>query len=273
MRYSQGSDIAVIEKMITRVYHIYYTPATKEVSLMFWGCNIECRGCYCKRRIYSPMLKDFIGANVLDDPGIAKPPELFLHFDEIFQHLDQIAIERVLLEGQEASVDPLYPELTEALHKRYKSQNVLLTNLYEMPDLKHTDKVVVGLKAVTDSIHEKYTGVSNKGILKNIKYLYDSGVKLVVESVFIPGYIGIGESEKISRFIAGLDENIPYVLLPYFKAGNNPWRRPTPGEMGKAADAARKHLANVYFFRGDEQMKYDVTSIFPRGLGETPSKG
>jgi pyruvate formate lyase activating enzyme len=273
MRLSQESDKSVIEKTMTRVYHIYYTPATKEVSLMFWGCNIECRGCYCKRRIYSPMLKDFIGANVLDDPGIAKPPAQFLHFDEIFQHLDRIAIDRVLLEGQEASIDPLYPKITEALHKKYKSQNVLLTNLYEMPDLKHTDKVVLGLKAVTDSIHKKYTGVSNKGILKNLTGLLDKGVKLVVESVFIPGCIDVEETEKISKFIASLDKNMPYVLLPYFKAGNNPWRRPTREEMERAADAAGKHLANVYFFRGDEQMKYDVTSIFPEGIGETSSTG
>ena len=64
--------------MMTNIYHIYYAPETKEVSLMFWGCNINCRGCYCKRRIYSPMLKDFIGTHIHDDPGLAKPPEQFL---------------------------------------------------------------------------------------------------------------------------------------------------------------------------------------------------
>ncbi len=56
---------------LTRVYHIAYTPELKEICLFFWGCNIECRGCYCKRRIYSPMLPDFLGAHVLEPQGLA----------------------------------------------------------------------------------------------------------------------------------------------------------------------------------------------------------
>ena len=253
----------------TRVYHIYYTPETKEVSLMFWGCNISCRGCYCKRRIYSPMLKDFIGANVLDDPGIAKPPGRFLEFDEVFRHLDKLAIERVLLEGQEASLDPLYPKLTEALHQRYGSYNVLLSNCYELPNLDHTDKVVLGLKAVTDKLHREYTGVSSEPILRNFEKLRQSGIDLLVESVVIPDFIDLAETELIAKFISGVDKNMPYVLLPYFKAGNNPWRRPTPGEMDAAASAAKKHLTNVFHFRGDEELKWEVVSIFPDGIDQT----
>jgi pyruvate formate lyase activating enzyme len=258
-------------RQMTRVYHIYYTPETKEVSLMFWGCNISCRGCYCKRRIYSPMLKDFIGANVLDDPGLARPPERFLEFDEVFQHLDNLTIERVLLEGQEASLDPLYPKLTETLHQRYGSYNVLLSNCYKLPDLKHTDKVVLGLKAVTDKLHREYTGVSSEPILKNFIKLRQSGIDLLVESVVIPDYIGIAETELIAKQIAGVDKNIPYVLLPYFKAGNNTWRRPTPEEMDAAASAAKKHLINVFHFRGDEELKWEVVSVFPVGIGGPPA--
>ena len=254
----------------TRVYHIYYTPETKEVSLMFWQCNIDCLGCYCKRRIYSPMLKDFLGVNILDDPGIAKPPGRFLAFDEIFGYLDKIPVQRALLEGQEASLDPEYARITETLHRKYGSQNVLLSNLCELPDLRHTDKVVLGLKAVTDSIHIEYTGVSNNRILENFIRLHESGMNLLVESVVIPGYIDIAETEKIAAFIAEIDKKIPYVLLPYFQAGGNPWRRPTPVEMESAANAAKKYLPNVYFFRGDEEMKYEVVSIFPPGLGSIP---
>ncbi len=255
---------------LTRVYHIYYTPETREVSLMFWRCNISCRGCYCKRRIYSPMLKDFLGANILGDTGVAKPPERFLTFDEVFHYLDKIPIQRVLLEGQEASLDPLYAKITETLHKKYNSQNILLSNCYKLPDLTNTNKVVLGFKSITDSLHKEYTGVSNERILKNCIKLYQSGMNLLVESVVIPGYIDIEETENIARFIAGVDKKIPYVLLPYFQAGNNPWRRPTPAEMEEAANIAKKHLPNVYFFRGDEEMKYETISIFPPGTGSLP---
>lgn len=209
------------------------------------------------------MLKDFVGTHIYDDPGLAKPPEQFLNLDEVIQALDKLDFERVLLEGQEASIDPRYPELTEILHKRYGSYNVLLSNLYELPDLKDTDKVAFGIKAVTNSLHKDYTGVSNERILRNFINLYHRGVKMIVESVVIPGYIDIEETERIAKYIGSLDEEIPYVLLPYFKAGDNPWRRPTPKEMEKAADRARKYLKNVYFFRGDEEIQQEVFSIFP----------
>jgi len=256
--------------MMTNIYHIYYCPETKEASLMFWGCNMKCRGCYCKRRIYSPMLKDFIGRHINDDPGLAKPPEQFLDFEEVFRALDKLNIERVLLEGQEASLDPQYPRLTEALHRRYGTYNCLLSNCYELPCLKDTDKVAFGIKAVTDSLHQDYTGVSNERILKNFIKLYQSGIDLVVESVVIPDCIDIDETERIVKFVASVDKDIPYVLLPYFKAGNNPWRRPTPEEMDTAASIAKKHLTNVYHFRGDEELQFEVVCVFPVGIDRAP---
>ena len=253
----------------TKIYHISYTPEQKEVCLFFWGCNIECRGCYCKRRIYSPMLKDFVGAHLEDPKGEASPPDRFLDMEELITVLDGYDFNSVVIEGQEASCDPALPQITEMLHKRYGSRNTLLTNAYELPDLSHVDQVEIGLKAITDSLHLHYTGVSNDQILKNIKSLYRSGIKIFIEAVLIPEYIDTDEIERISRFIAGLDKDILFILLPYFKSGNNPWRRPSPQETEEASDIAKKHLNKVFFFRGDEELKYEVISAFPKGIEDT----
>ena len=250
----------------TNIYHITYTPEQKEVCVFFWGCNINCRGCYCKRRIYSPMLKDFIGVHLEDPKEVASPPDRLLEMEEVVKVLDRYDFNTVILEGQEASVDPALPRLTEILHRRYDSRNILLTNAYRLPDLSHVDQVEVGLKAITDSLHRHYTGISNTQILKNIISIHNSGIKLFVESVVIPGYIDVDEIERVSRFIAALDKNILLVLLPYFKSGDNPWRRPTPDEMEEAADTAKKNLGNVFYFRGDEELKYEVISAFPVGI-------
>ncbi len=129
----------------------------------------------------------------------------------------------------------------------------------------------VGLKAITDSLHRHYTGVSNTQILKNIAGLHKSGKKTFVESVVIPEYIDVDEIERISRFIADLDKNIRLVLLPYFKSSVNPWRRPTPVEMEEAANIAKKNLGNVFYFRGDEELKYEVISAFPEGIVHSAS--
>ncbi|MEL7563203.1 radical SAM protein [Dehalogenimonas sp. 4OHTPN] len=251
----------------TRVYHVAYTPELKEICLFFWGCNIECRGCYCKRRIYSPMLKDFLGKHVEEPSGIEPAPEKFLTIDELLAILDQYEFTNVVFEGQEAAMDPELPNIARLLHERYKSHNLLLTNGVELPDLSHIDRVEVGIKAVTDELNVDYTGVSNKPVLDNLLKLVQSGKNTFVESVYIPDYIEVDEIERIARHIAGVKKDMLFVILPYFKAGDNPWRRPTTEEMEKAAEAARKHLKNVFFFRGNEELKYEVFSAFPEGAG------
>ncbi|APV43961.1 Pyruvate-formate lyase-activating enzyme [Dehalogenimonas formicexedens] len=253
---------------LTRVYHIAYTPELKEICLFFWGCNIECRGCYCKRRIYSPMLPDFLGAHREDPTGIAPVPEKFLTIDELMAILDKYEFTSVVLEGQEAGLDPEFATITRLLHERYHSKNLLLSNGLQLPDLSHVDRVEIGIKAVSDHLNIDYTGVSNTLILENLDKLVAAGKDTFVESVYIPGYIDIDEIERIAEHVASVKNDMLFVILPYFKAGDNPWRRPTTAEMECAAEAARKHLSRVFFFRGDEELKYKVTSAFPVGLGE-----
>lgn len=57
----------------------------------------------------------------------------------------------VILEGQEASLDPSFSLITETLHERFNTQNILLTNGLNMPDLSHVDKVAVGLKCFDEA--------------------------------------------------------------------------------------------------------------------------
>ncbi len=253
--------------MKTNIYHIVYTPETKEASLFFWGCNIDCRGCYCRRRIYSAMLKDF--RIDVSENDLSRPPERFLDFEEVLQILDKVDLKQVLLEGQEAGLDPAYGYITETLHRRYGCKNTLLTNGLELPSLRHTDRIEFGIKAITNELHKDYTGHSNETILQNIVDTYKTGIKMFSEIVLIPGYIGQDEVERTAAFLGQIDKNIPLVVLPYFQSGMNPWRRPSAEEMDLAADAARRHLSHVYRFTGDEELLYKVVSLFPEGIDET----
>jgi pyruvate-formate lyase-activating enzyme len=209
------------------------------------------------------MLKDFVGVHLSDKYSQAGVPHTFMTMDHIFEALDKLDIKDVLLEGQEASIDSHFLEITQRLHERYSSNNILLTNLYQMPDLTHIDKVAFGIKAITPELHKNYTGVDNAGILKNLVDIVHSGKQVTVEAVFIPEYISFDEIEKIAQFISEIDNNILFVLLPYFKAGFNPWRRPTPEEMQKAGEIANKYLKRVFHFKGDEQNLREVFSVFP----------
>lgn len=250
--------------MLTNIYHITYSEANKEADLFFWGCNIDCKGCYCKRRIYSAMLDDFTGKHLNDPKMVAKPPVKFLTFDEVMDKLSKLDLKSIILDGQEAGIDPAYPLLTKAFHEKFNTYNTVLSNGHFLPDLTHTDKVEVGIKAITDSLHIDYTGISNTTVLENTKKIYEAGKDLLVESVLIPGYIDSGEVERVAKFVADIDENIPFVVLPYFKAGDNPWRRPTPAEMEYTAGLVKKHLKNVYHFKGNEEPLFTVDSVFPK---------
>jgi pyruvate formate lyase activating enzyme len=246
----------------TNIYHITYTPELKEASLYFWGCNFECKGCLCQKIPDDPSLKENIVAHLEDPKGIAKAPERFLEFEEVMQILGRLEVKKVMMMGQEAILDPQYSKLTKAFHDKFGSYNMVCTNLYDMPPLEDTDKVEVGIKAVTDSLNLDYTGKSNERVKENFLKLYQSGVSLVVESVLIPDYIDAKEIEHIAEFIASVDKNIFFVILSYFKAGNNPWRRPTKSETDEAGNLAKKHLKNVYCVYGDEELKYEVVRIF-----------
>jgi len=254
--------------MQTNIYHITYSEQNKEADVFFWGCNLFCRGCYCKRRIYSTMLKDFLGAHLESPTEIAGEPEEFLSFDEVMEILSGYDLKSIILDGQDASIDPAYPALTRAFHEKFGSFNTVLTNALVLPDLSDTDKVEVGIKAIDDNLHRHYTGLSNAPILKNVKRIYDSGKKLLIESVLIPDYIDAEEVEKVARFVASIDSEIPFVVLPYFQAGANPWRRPTPEEMEATAELVKKHLKNVFFFRGNEEPHFFTENVFPEFIEE-----
>ena len=250
-----------VRSQLNNIYHITYAPETKEVDLFFWGCNFECRGCYRKKNIYSLMLEENLGVPNEEPGEYARPPERFLSIGEVMRALENLEVKHVLAEGFEPSIDPLYPKLVEAFHRKFGTYNTLLTNAYQLPVLEHTDAVVVSIKCINDSLHLHYTGKSNKRVFENFRRLYQSGMKLVVESVYIPDYIDIDETERIARFIAGVDKNIPYIILPYIKANGNDWRRPVPEEMERAASIAKRHLNNVRCFLGDEKVLYNTNRI------------
>ncbi len=249
--------------MKSNVYNIAFAESTKQAYLHFWGCNIKCKGCVCQKVVFDFMLDRNMHLHVAEPRGIAAAPTRFMEADEVVDTLVGLDVKWVLFEGQEASLDPQMPMIAEALHRKLGTTNVLLTNAYQMPDLQHIDKVSIGLKAFSADLHRDYTSESNKFILENFKKIYRSGISMMAETVLIPGYIDHEEIGKIAKFIATVDPNIRYQIDAYFKAGNNPWRRPTDAEVDRAVVAASKHLTNVYAYKGSEPREFGVKSVFP----------
>jgi pyruvate-formate lyase-activating enzyme len=245
------------------IYHITYAPSPKNICLHFWGCNLNCRACLCRKEIYDCHLEETRETLFSQlEREAPQRPHRFLEIEEVIEILSGIDVEEVIFMGAEATLDPQLPELARELHKRFHSHNILLTNGVKLPSMDDIDEVVFSIKARTDSLHRHYTGKSNKEILENFVALYQTGIKLRTESIFIPEYIDCPEIESIARFIAGVDRNIPYRIDAYLPIGDNPWRRPRLEEVEKAVEVAKKHLANVSCLRGDEKLRYEVVRVF-----------
>ena len=244
------------------IYQINYAPVAKSVHLLFWGCNLNCRGCLKKREINDIHL-DEIRYNIYDPvKTVHEAPEHFLDLEAVMRTLKGVDVARVIFMGREATVDPELPELAKALHREFRSNNILCTNGFKLIDLENIDELCVSLKAYRDDLYRDYTGESNKSVLENFVAIYHLGKKLRAESVFIPGYIDCPEIERIAKFIADVDKGIPYRVDAYILAPDSPWRVPTSEEMEAAVRVAKRYLLNVSCLTRDTKHTQHVVRIF-----------
>lgn len=80
--------------------------------------------------------------------------------------------------------------------------------------ISRMDYVMQDIKLADDNMHIKYTGVSNKKILKNIEWLKKSGKEFVLRVPQIPG---ITDTEENLKEIKRIAEGVNPELLPYNK--------------------------------------------------------
>ena len=101
----------------------------------------------------------------------------------------------------------------EYFHTNKRTRIVLDTNGYlldaayldELIDVGLTE-VIFDLKAWDEQLHLWYTCYSNKRILEHIRNAY-SKVKLVVNTVYIPGIVDESEIGRIAQFLSAIDTN------------------------------------------------------------------
>jgi len=105
------------------------------------------------------------------------------------------------------------------------------TTAYANPDklreiAKVTNLFLVDIKHMDDAEHRKYTGVSNKTILQNIRMLDDMGKEMVIRFPLIPG-INDDESNllRMMAFLSKLHEKPEISILPYHKIGSHKYAR------------------------------------------------
>lgn len=238
---------------IMNIYHITYSPVSKTACLYFRGCNFACKGCVRRKESQDIHLKE-----------ASAPPETSvrcLTLMEVMDRLNKVEIQNAVFMGGEPTIDPKLPDLAKLIHEEFGANNILLTNGFILPSLEHLDEACLSIKALDNCLHLNFTGKLNYKTLENFVKYYRSNVKLRSESILIPGYIDCEEIEKIARFIAGVDPDIPYRIDGYIPVPGTPWRCPTPKKMEKAVNVARKHLTDVSCLKGSESLQGEVVKI------------
>lgn len=77
-----------------------------------------------------------------------------------------------------------------------------------------TDLFLFDVKAIDEETHIRCTGVSNREILENIRYVDEKGIPMEIRYPYVPGW-NAQEAEAVARFVSGLRTKPLLRLLPY----------------------------------------------------------
>ena len=80
--------------------------------------------------------------------------------------------------------------------------------------MPHTDLFLYDFKAYDEDVHIKCTGMSNKIILENLKYLDESGGKIEIRIPLVPEY-NLNQTKKAGEFLSRLKNLTGVRILPY----------------------------------------------------------
>ncbi|GAB6944487.1 radical SAM protein [Vulcanisaeta sp. JCM 14467] len=177
-------------------------------------------------------------------------------------------MEEVVLGGEEPTIDPALPIIIRELSNR-RLRVRLLTNAYEINDellstLRQCNdcEVVIGIKTLDPNKHIKYTGKPIEPVLNNVKRLLESGVRVIFETVLIPGLNDVNDIEAIAKYLATLSRDSILIIDPLIPIPGTPWRRPTREELSDAMSRAGKYVRVMSHERLGRPS--EVITLYPR---------
>ena len=202
-------------------------------TIFLKGCSMDCWWCHnpeSRNLKPEPILK----TNNIDEQEIIGRE---ISVEEVLHEIDKDMIfyeesgGGVTISGGEALMqhDFLYFIL-----KKCKEKNIhtaLDTSGYAPEEIIRkitgvVDLFLFDLKLIDEETHEKHTGVSNRLILNNLKFLDDQEENIIIRIPIIPGFTDTESNLlQISEFIRNLNNVQSVNLLPYNKMGVEKYKR------------------------------------------------
>ena len=110
-----------------------------------------------------------------------------------------------------------------------------------------TDLFLFDIKLIDDELHKKFTDVSNKLILENLKHLANLGEKVILRIPLIPGITDTEENLVAISSVASTLKNIKRIdLLPYNEIAESKYKRLNkPSSLGALKSQSETELNNI----------------------------
>ncbi len=227
------------------LYH--FLPGTYSYSIGTVGCNFRCPWCqnYDIAQFMEIYGDKILGENITPD--------------EIVKQAIETKCKSISYTYTEPTIFIEYAVDTAKLAKKHGLKKILVTNGYMTKEcidyfFPYIDAMNIDLKSFSDDFYRKYCRASKglKPVLDTIKNCHKKGIHIEITTLIIPGLSdSLKELEKISKFIASVDKNIPWHITRFFPAYKMPDKEITPLETLKEAEKIGKkylkyvHIGNV----------------------------
>jgi pyruvate formate lyase activating enzyme len=229
----------------------YFTLSDIEprVWFMLTGCDFRCRGCFRPAR---------------DGGGTLLSPEETLKRAEhaCLKHYGKLPTKAMITGGEPALDKEFLLTLVKGLKERGFEEIILMSNGYEIGRERNSNYAAelkeaglteahIDIKAFSDEIHMWYTGKSNKPVLNAVRMLNDTGIELLIQTVYMPGIVDVEEIEQIAIFLSNVNKNIKLRINPFAPAFafERVTERPTIEDMERAYKIAAEYLPNTIISR------------------------
>jgi pyruvate formate lyase activating enzyme len=188
----------------------------KNLAIFYQGCSFNCL--FCQNWHYKEGLEkpNWVGINeVLKAVDERTACICYFGGDPGPQILNSILISERAKELKRGKILRFCWETNGNLNRKYLDTIIRLA-------LESGGCIKFDLKAYDLKLHYILTGISNAATLNNFRYVAKyinerrNPPLLIASTLLIPGYVEAEEVYKIAKFIAELDENIPYSLLAFY---------------------------------------------------------
>jgi len=223
------------------LYH--FLPGTRSFSIGTVGCNFKCDFCQNFEISQAPKRGTIFGKEI--------SPE------EIVKRAIQTKCKSISYTYTEPAIFIEFVKDVAIIAKKKKLKNVLVTNGYFTKESfdyikDYADAMNIDLKSFNEDFYRKYCGGELKPVLDTIKRAHEKGIHIELTTLVIPTLNDSEkEFEKIAKFIASVDKNIPWHISRFFPMYKMLNREITPLETLRRAEGIGKkylnyvHIGNV----------------------------